>query len=340
MRIAFFEVEDWEREVFTRELAGHDLAFFREPLEAGLVGQAAGAEVVSVFIHSRVSRGVIEALPELRFVATRSTGFDHVDLEACRERGIAVANVPFYGENTVAEHTFGLILTLSRNILKAYLRTSRGDFTLRGLEGFDLMGKTLGVIGAGSIGLHVVRIAKGFGMDVLAYDVNQNRLIAEVLGFTYADLPEILGRSDIVSLHAPYNNTTRYLINRESLSLMKRGALLINTARGGLVDTDALLWALDEGILGGAALDVLEGEELITEERELLSQPAAEDKLRMLLRQHMLLRRENVVITPHSAFYSREALQRILDTTLSNIRAFEQGQPLNLVGAGGLPRAA
>lgn len=338
MRIAFFEVEDWEGEYFTREFPGHQLVFCSEPLDEDTVEQAEGAEVLSVFIHSRVNAKVLAALPDLRFIATRSTGYDHVGLEACRERGISVANVPYYGENTVAEHTFGLILTLSRNIVKAHLRTTRGDFTLRGLEGFDLMGKTLGVVGAGSIGLHVIRIAKGFGMEVLAFDVNQNRLIAEVLGFQYADLPDVLRRADIVSLHAPYSPSTHHLIKRESLAMMKRGALLVNTSRGGLVDTEALLWALDEGILGGAALDVLEGEDLITEERQLLNQPEAEDKLRMLLRQHLLARRENVVITPHSAFYSREALRRILDTTVANIRAFEMGEPANLVGV--FPRAA
>ena len=331
MRIAFFEVEDWEREHFTRGLQGHELTFYREPLDEDLTDQVRDAEVVSVFIHSRITRGVVQGLPQLRFVATRSTGYDHIDLDACAERGIPVSNVPFYGENTVAEHTFGLILTLSRKILKAYLRTSRGDFTLKGLEGFDLMGKTLGVVGAGSIGLHVIRIAKGFGMSVLAYDVRQNRLISEVLGFEYTSLEDLLRRADIVSLHAPYLPSTHHLINRGTLSLMKRGALLINTARGGLVDTDALLWALDEGIIGGVGLDVLEGEELIKEERELLTQPAAEEKLRMLLRHHILLRRDDVVITPHSAFYSREALQRIVDTTIANIRRFEEGSPINVV---------
>ena len=338
MKVAFFEVEDWERERLRRGLPGDELVFYEKPLDETLAAQVADAEVVSVFIHSQVSRRIVEALPQLRLVATRSTGYDHVDIQACRERGILVANVPYYGENTVAEHTFGLILTLSHNILKAYLRTTRGDFSLRGLEGFDLKGKTIGVVGAGSIGLHVIRIAKGFGMEALAYDVKQNRLIAEVLGFQYAPLDELLSRADVITLHAPYTPATHHLINRETLAKAKPGALLINTARGGLVDTDALLWALDEGIIGGAGLDVLEGEELIVEERQLLDQPQAEDKLRMLLRHHILLRRDNVVITPHTAFYSREALLRIVDTTIDNIRSFAAGSPQNLVVA--LPRAA
>ncbi len=331
MRIAFFEVEDWERDHFTRGLAGYELSFHPEALDESRALDVADVEAISIFIHSRVGRQVLDTLPYLRFIATRSTGYDHIDLEACAERGIAVANVPRYGENTVAEHTFGLILTLSRNLLRAYLRTSRGDFSLKGLEGFDLKGKTLGVVGAGSIGLHVVRIAKGFGMNVLAYDVNRNRLLADVLGFEYVELAELLRRSDIITLHAPYTPQTHHLINRETLALVKRGGLLINTARGGLVDTDALLWALDEGIIGGAGLDVLEGEELVSEERELLRQPAAEEKLRMLLRHHILLRRDNVIITPHSAFYSREALQRIVDTTTANLVRFAEGNPINLV---------
>lgn len=331
MRIALFEVEDWERRHFQEGLAGHEVSFHPEPLDERTVDAAAEADIVSVFIYSRMNRAVFDRLPGLRFVCTRSTGYDHIDLAAAEERGIPVANVPYYGENTVAEHTFGLILTLSRNILKAYLRTTRGEFSFKGLEGFDIKGKTLGVIGAGSIGLHVIRIANGFGMKVLAFDVNQNRLLSEVLGFEYVTLDDLLARSDIITLHTPYLPSTHHLINRESLAKVKRGALLINTARGGLVDTEALLWALDEGIIGGAGLDVLEGEDLITEERQLLTQPAAEDKLRMLLRHHLLLRRDNVVITPHSAFFSREALRRIVDTTVANINCFIEGQPVNLV---------
>lgn len=331
MIVAFFEIEEWERQRFQEELPGHELRFYHEALDDETAPHAAEAQAVSVFIHSRVGREVLASLPKLEFIATRSTGYDHIDLTACAERGIAVANVPFYGENTVAEHTFGLILTLSRNIQKAYLRTSRGDFDLRGLEGFDLKGKTLGVIGAGSIGLHVIRIAKGFGMNVLAFDINQNHLLAEVLGFAYVSMDELLARSDVISLHAPFTPATYHLINRQTLAKVKPGALLVNTARGGLVDTDALLWALDEGILAGVGLDVLEGEEYTSEERELLTQPQAEDKLRMLVRQHLLLRRDNVVITPHIAFYSREALERIVDTTAANIRQYAAGQPQNLV---------
>jgi D-lactate dehydrogenase len=211
------------------------------------------------------------------------------------------------------------------------VRTTRGDFTLEGLRGFDLKGKTLGVIGTGSIGLHVVRIARGFGMEVLAYDIRPQPLLAEVLGFRYVSLEELLSESDIVTLHVPLTPATYHLIDWSKLQQMKRGAVLINTSRGGVVDTDALLRALDEGILSGAGLDVLEGEELIEEERALLQMPEAEEKLKAVVRAHLLLRRENVVITPHIAFNSHEALQRILDTTVENIQGYLAGAPRNIV---------
>ncbi len=337
LRMAFFEAEDWEEERIRRELEGYPLSFFRGPLDSSLLPQIQDASVLSVFIRSSVNRTIIQGLHGVRLVATRSTGYDHIDLEACDERGVVVCNVPFYGENTVAEHTFGLILSLSRKIHKAYVRTAQGNFSLEGLRGFDLKGRTLGVIGAGSIGLHVIRIAKGFGMRVLAYDKRENHLVAEVLGFEYVPLDTLLAESDIITLHAPLLPSTEHIINRETLQKMKRGALLINTARGGLVDTDALIWALDQGILSGAGLDVIEGEELIVEEKQLLTTPMAEEKLRMLLRQHVLLRREDVVVTPHTAFNSQEALERIVDTAIANIRGFLEGKPQNVVNPEALP---
>jgi len=239
--------------------------------------------------------------------------------------------VPSYGENTVAEHTFALILALSRKVHQSYVRVQRDDFSLDGLRGFDLKGRTLGVIGAGKIGLHVIKIARGFGMRVLVYDVRQDAFLAELLNFSYSPLERLLAESDIVTLHAPYLPATHHLMNRETFRMMKRGALFINTARGGLVDTDALVWALDEGVVGGAGLDVLEGEELVKEERQLLSKDFPKEKLATALKNHILLHRENVVITPHIAFDSREALQRILETTVSNILSFVKGTPSNLV---------
>jgi D-lactate dehydrogenase len=329
--LACYETEPSEEAYLRERWPGLDVRATPAPLGADTLDLARDASVLSVFIHSPVMAELLAQVPHLRFIATRSTGYDHVDLETCRARGIAVSNVPTYGENTVAEHTFGLILALSRKIHQAYVRTVRGDFSLAGLRGFDLKGRTLGVIGTGNIGLHAIRIGRGFGMDVLAYDVREQHLLAEVLGFRYVPLDDLIVQADIVSLHVPYFPATHHLINRERLARMKRGSLLINTARGGLVDTEALLWALDEGILAGAGLDVIEGEELIGEERLLLRQGAAPEQLQAAIRGHLLLQRENVIFTPHIAFNSEEALHRILDTTVENVRAFLDGKPVNLV---------
>ncbi len=333
MKAIFFETAPWERRFLKQALRLHRLQtqFVAEPLTDETRRLAASADVLSVFIYSTLTAALLQRLPRARLIATRSTGFDHIDLKACRRRHIDVSNVPSYGENTVAEHTFALILALSRNIHKAYVKTIKSDFSLEGLQGFDLKGKTLGVVGAGHIGLHVIKMAKGFGMNVLAYDVRKNIFLSEVLDFEYAPLEVLLRRSDIVSLHTPYAPSTHHLMNRERFKMMKRGALLINTARGGLIDTDALVWALDEGIVSGAGLDVLEGEELVKEERQLLSKDFAKSKLATALKNHILLHRENVVITPHIAFDSKEALQRILETTVGNIIAFMSGTPTNLV---------
>ncbi|MEW6226941.1 MAG: hydroxyacid dehydrogenase [Bacillota bacterium] len=331
MKIAFFEVEKWEKDRFRARLREVETVFFGDTVQEVDLGEIKDAEALCVFIYSRITKDVLAVLPKLALVATRSTGLDHIDLETCKKRNITVVNVPFYGENTVAEHTFGLILSLSRNIHKAYMRTIRHDFSLEDLQGFDLKGKTIGVVGAGRIGLHVIRVAKGFGMEALAYDIRKDRFIAEVLGFRYVPLDELLAGSDVISLHTPYNESTRHMINKDTVKKIKRGALLINTARGGLVDTEALIWALDQGILRGAGLDVLEGEELMMEEGYVLRKDYSADVLRTFVRNEMLLRREDVVITPHNAFNSKEAAMRILETTAENIERFIEGRPQNVV---------
>ncbi|KKT86891.1 MAG: D-isomer specific 2-hydroxyacid dehydrogenase NAD-binding protein [Candidatus Moranbacteria bacterium GW2011_GWC2_45_10] len=292
MKIAIFEVQKWKQEFLKAELAGHEVEFFEEPLSEENVEKAKDAEAISVFIYSKVKKDIIEKLPKLKFIATQSTGFDHIDVEFCKEKGIGVANVPHYGENTVAEHTFALILALSRNVHKSYLRTNSGDFSIEGL-------------------LHVIRMAKGFGMHVKAYDVQTDNFLSEVLHFEYASLDEVLSTSDIVSLHVPYNKNTHHLINKENIKKMKKGALLINTARGGAVDTDALFDALDEGHIG--------------DEKQMLYYKEDNDKLRELVRNEQILKRDNVVFTPHIAFYSQEALERILNATAENLKGFSEG---------------
>jgi D-lactate dehydrogenase len=330
MRIAFFEVEDWEEEYLKKRLNGQLVKFSKEKLNLENALRIRDSEVVSVFIYSKINDQVIREMPNLKLITTRSTGFDHINLEACKKQGITVCNVPSYGENTVAEHTFALILSISRRMCMTCSRFER-VFSMEGLMGFDLKGKTIGVIGTGQIGLHVVRIAKGFGMNVLAYDVHQTMILSEVLGFEYASLEDLLSKSDIITLHVPYNERTHHLLNKDTFKLVKKGAILINTARGGIVDTLALIEALDNKTLAGAGLDVIEGEDLIKEEKELLYDPKKLDVLADLVKDHILLSKDNVVFTPHIAFYSKEALERILDTTVQNIDAFVSGHPMNIV---------
>lgn len=293
--------------------------------------ELAQVDVLIPFIHPDLGSSELATMPKLKLIATRSTGYDHIDMTYAREHGIAVANVPGYGETAVAEYTFALLLTLSRKIHLADAQARRGIYGLEGLLGFDLYGKTLGVVGVGAIGLHVIRIARGFGMNVVAFDVQQNRLFSEILGFRYTSLDDLLTQSDIVTLHAPALASTFHMINRTTLARMKRGALLINTARGTLVDTEALVWALETGLLGGAGLDVLEGEDMFQSEEERLSASCIEDASSLLQQNHRLQQRSDVVITPHLAFNSQEALRRILDTTIENVHFFLQGKPHNLI---------
>ncbi len=336
--VSFFEVSAWEKEKLKRasseNLKNLKLLQSEEPLKMPVLSAWASCDVLSVFIYSRITDEVLPHFPQLRLIATRSTGYDHIDVAACARRGITVCNVPTYGENTVAEHTFALIFSLSRNVHKAYVRTVSGKFNFDGLCGFDLRGKTLGVIGTGNIGLHVIKITKGIGMRVLAYDVVQKSFLSEVLSYDYAPFEQVLSESDIVTLHVPYNESTHHLVNKENIVKIKKGALLINTSRGGLVDTEALLFALEKGILSGAGLDVLEGEDLIREEQEILSKTFSEKKLKTLVQNHVLMKRDDVVITPHIGFYSEEALQRILNVTMDNIKSFLDGKPKNVVAAG------
>lgn len=331
MKIALFEVKGWEKTHIRKQLKGHDLKFFDEKLNDVAVGKYKDSECVCVFVNSTIDKKVVASLPKLRLIATMSTGFDHIDLKTAEKKKITVCSVPFYGENTVAEHTFALILSLSRNVHRAYMRSVQGIHKIDGLMGFDLKGKTLGLIGGGHIGLHVARMAKAFGMNVLVFDLNKDHFKEEILGFKYADMDTVVKSSDVISLHVPYNEHTHHMVNKQMFSKMKKGVILVNTARGGVIDTAALLWALEKRIVRGAGLDVLENEQDITEERVLLNDKTHIERQHNLIRNHMLLNNENVVYTPHIAFFSREALVRILDTTAKNIDKYLEGNPGNVV---------
>jgi D-lactate dehydrogenase len=333
MKLVMFEMEPWERRAMADLQDGFEVEFVDGPLTAENVERYADAEAVSVFIYSDLGRAVLEQLPELRLVTTRSTGFDHIATGFAAERDIVVCNVPAYGDKTVAEHVFALLLALSHRLIDAVDRTRRGDFTPTGLTGFDLHGKTLGILGTGRIGSHVARIATGFGMNVLAFDVAPDEALAHDIGFSYASLDEVLRSSDVVTVHLPANDETNHLISTREFGLMRDGAVLINTSRGDIVHVQPLLRALVEGKLAGAGLDVLPEEPVIHEEAELLRAVYREEHdLSALLANHVLLHMRNVVITPHSAFNTREAVGRILEVTRDNLVAFRSGDPKNVVG--------
>jgi len=332
MKIAIFEAERWEQDAFESLESRHDLSFFEEPLSAERAEANRDAEILSTFIYSDLSQETLREFENLKLIATRSTGFDHIDTGYCEERGIKVANVPSYGDNTVAEHVFALLLAISHHLVEAADRTRRGDFSLAGLRGFDLQGKTFGVIGTGSIGQHAIKIAKGFGMNVVAHDPKPDDDAARKLGFDYQGLSGVLSQADVVTLHVPGTKATHHLVSRDEFDEMKDGVVLINTARGTVVDTEALIRALADGKVLAAGLDVLPEEPVIREEAELLrSVFTKEHDTEQLLANHVLLRLRNVVITPHSGFNTCEAVQRILSTTRENIEAFTGEEPKNLV---------
>jgi D-lactate dehydrogenase len=330
LKIAFFEIEDWEEKYLRENLIGHDLVFYPEALTSENADKVKDFDSVSVFVFSEVFKEALEKLPNLKFITTRSTGFDHIDMKECEKRNIIGCNVPFYGDNTVAEHSFALLLTLTRKMHKANMSQQK-TFAIEGLKGIDLNGKTFGVIGAGRIGLYAIKFARGFGMDVLAYDIIFNDFAREVLGYKYVSLEELLQNSDIISVYAPLNKYTYHMLNKENIRLVKRGAIFINTSRGGLIDTEALKDALDEGIISAAGLDVIEGEEFLIEEKMKPRETLTDEEKRILQRNLEIIERENVIFTPHIAFNTQEAAQRILDTTITNIKAYLEGRPENVI---------
>jgi len=330
-KIAFFEIKPWEKAYLKKKLKQHNLKFFEGPISMENISTVKDCDIISVFIYSKIDAVILKKLKKLRLIATRSTGFDHINLKECKKMKITVCNVPYYGENTVAEHTFALILSLSRNIHKSYVRALKDDFSVEGLTGFDLKGKIIGIIGGGHIGLHVARMARAFGMHVRVYDVNKQNFLAEVINFKYMPFEELLKTSDIITVHVPYNKHTHHLINKSNIKKIKKGAILINTARGAIVETDALLYALEHKILGGAGLDVVEGEELIKEEHQLLHDKRNVKKWKSIVRDKKIFRMDNVVFTPHNAFNSKEALIRILDTTIKNVESGNNKNSKNIV---------
>lgn len=332
MKIAFFEIEGWEEPLIKAAFPGEEVFVSKNKVTQLCLPETNSFDAVSVFVDSRIDAAVLECFPNVKFIATRSTGYDHIDLAECKKRGVAVAFVPGYGDNTVAEFAFGLILNLSRKIYQGIDQIKEtGSFSLIGLRGRDLKGKTLGIIGTGRIGKEVIKIAKGFDMNIAAYDPFPDADYAARMGYAYWQLDEVLAGSDIVTIHCPMSAQTRHLLNKNNIGKIKRGAYLVNTARGPIVETEALIQALQDGTLAGAALDVLEEEGETKDELTTLALGhPKEEELKMMLENHILMKMPNVLVTPHNAFNSQEALERILATTLENLKGFLAGSPVNI----------
>jgi len=332
MNIAFFDVQDHERELLATELAGFEVQTFDEPLSKKAIPSLLDVEVISGFVYSSFTKDILRELPKLKLIITRSTGFDHIDLKACKRLGIRVAHVPTYGSRSVAEHAFALLLTLSRQTHRAYMRTSRGDYGINDLMGFDLYEKTMGIVGTGNIGRHVARIAHGFGMKVLAYDVSKDKELESLLGFKYVSLKELYKQSDVISLHVPAVKETTHMLNKSAFKQMKEGVTIINTSRGSIIDSKALVEALETGKVRAAGLDVLEGEHMFREDYERLAGGSITEKdMDQLSCNCVLLHKKNVLFTSHMAFYSEEALERMICTVIETVKSFKEDYVLNEV---------
>lgn len=323
-RIIFFDIKDYDREFFEKygKNYNYEMSFFKSRLSLENVHLTKGYDVVCAFTNDDIGKETIDAMAEngVRLLAMRCAGFNNVSLKDIHNR-FKVVRVPAYSPHAIAEYTVGLILAVNRKINKAYVRTREGNFSINGLMGVDLYGKTAGIIGTGKIGQILIKILKGFDMKVIAYDLFPNQKVAEELSFEYVSLDELYANSDIISLNCPLTKDTQYMINRRSMLKMKDGVILVNTGRGQLIDSADLVEALKDKKVGAVALDVYEEEEdYFFEDKS--TQVIEDDILGRLLSFY------NVLITSHQAYFTKEAVEAITVTTLNNIKDFIEGKPL------------
>ena len=324
MKVLIYSTRKFEREYIERALDNHQLRMLETRLTPDTASLAAGSDAVSIFVNDDASAPVLQKLKEagVKYLALRSAGFNHVDLNEASRLGIRVARVPEYSPAAIAEHTLALMLALNRKIVRAHNRVRDMNFSLEGLTGFDMAGKTAGIIGTGKIGRMVARILHGFGCKVLAFDPYENEELKSKYGVSYTDLDTLLKESDIVTLHLPLSKESRYIINGDRIAKMKNGVMLINTSRGALVNTKDVIEALKTGKVGFFGIDVYE------EEEGLFFEDHSEDIVLddVIAR---LMTFQNVLITSHQAFLTREALGQIAQTTRYNLDCWEKGQPCN-----------
>jgi D-lactate dehydrogenase len=334
-KIAVFDTDKRVRRFFKKGFPKDKITFFDGALNINFdFSKIKDAEIVSFFgATSKGPKEVLSKIPNLKMIATRSTGYNHIDLKYCKKNQIEVCNVPRYGQNTVAEFAFGLLLNVIKKVSYSNSKLKQNECVIADTESLDLYGKTIGIIGTGSIGTAATRIAQGFGMKILAYDIFPNKDLEKQYDLKYVSFQQLLQKSDVISLHCPLTNDNKHLIDFDAFSIMKKSAILVNTARGGLVNTEALYQALIEGEISGVGLDVFESENAITFIDKPLEYFNNLDKNQLLdvtLNLKMMLM-DNVVMTPHIAFNSKEANERILKTTIENIRNYKSGKVSNSV---------
>lgn len=328
---SFYGIMPEMKDYLKKGMRNHKIKIFEEPLSLEKLDKK--TEILGVFVDSNVTKEVFNKLPHLKFIVTLSTGYDHIDLKEAEKRKITVTNVPTYGENTVAQHTMALILALSRKLFASVKRVKEGIYDYHGLRGFDLKDKTVGVIGTGHIGIHLIEMLKGFNCQILAFDAFPKKELAKKYNFIYVPLKKLLASSDIITLHTPLLPSTHHLINKKNLKLIKKGSYLINTARGGLVEPEAIVMGLQNGQIAGAGLDVLEDEGFIQDPEKLISSNCRQGDIRASLMNNIIIDHPNTIITPHNAFNSLEALKRIFDTAIQNVKSFSLNQIINTVSS-------
>ncbi|MBE5730151.1 hydroxyacid dehydrogenase [Candidatus Parvarchaeota archaeon] len=326
MKAVFFDVSELENNrinEFSEENNGIDITAYKSDITSAK-GEDYGAEVISIFINSQLRKETLDKFTNLKLVLTRSTGFDHIDIDECKRRGIKFCNVPDYGDNTVAEFTFFLILSLLRGInltRSVSANTAPGD---------ELEGKTIGIVGVGRIGTKVAEIANAFGMKIL-YNSHKNNQLVDSIGGSKVELKELLNSSNVVTLHVPLTKDTYHLINKDNIKYMKKGSYLVNTSRGAVVETEAIIEGIESKTLAGAALDVIEGEEFAGKEMEIIRKGENYDLIKLALEDSILKKYDNVILTPHIAYNTHEALERIIDETLENLSNMLKGKELRNV---------
>ncbi|MFA5211333.1 MAG: NAD(P)-dependent oxidoreductase [Patescibacteria group bacterium] len=330
--MSFYGIMPDMKTYLRQKMKKNNLNIFIDPIEEKSLEKIdKNTEILGVFVDSKVDKKVFEKLPKLKMITTFSTGFDHIDLKEAKKRKITVCNVPTYGENTVAQHALALILALSRKLFQSLKRVKEGVYDYHGLCGFDLKDKTIGIVGTGHIGIHLIRMLQGFDANIIAFDVFPNKELEKKYNFKYVSKNKLFQESDIISLHLPLFPETHHIVDKKAVKMMKTGVYIINTARGGLIDSEAIVAGLDSKKIAGFAADVLEDEGLIENPELLISNKRTIREIKVSLMNNVLIDHPKTIITPHNAFNSIEALKRIFDTSIENINSFLEEKIINEV---------